>query len=90
MRKILFFSKRINNYLLNNGARADYIIDYYDIEVQKVLNSIGFSTKLSPNIYDASSSVSASAINGIFDLDNHKFVSGFVGEQIIGVVFSCK
>ena len=22
--------------------------------------------------------------------DNHKFVSGFVGEQIIGVVFSCK
>lgn len=90
MRKILFFSKRINNYLLNNNAKADYIIDYYDIEVQKVLNSIGFRIKLSPYIYDVSSSVSASAIDGIFDLDNHKFSPGFFGEQIIGVVFSCK
>ena len=90
MRKILFFSKRINNYLLSNSTKADYIIDYYDIEVQKVLYSIGFSIKLSPNIYYASSSASASAIDGIFDLDNHKFISGFFGEQIIGVVFSCK
>ena len=90
MRKIFFFSKVFSAFCKNNNAGTDYIIDYYDIEAQKVLYSIGFKIKMLPSIYFASSCAQMQLICDMYDLDNYMFVDSIEGGEVTGVVFVCR
>ena len=90
MKNIFFFSKKFNNYCKDKNAESNYIIGYYDIEVQKVLYNIGFCIKTSPRFCDSLSDANMSEIDAIFDLDNQVFVSGFDNEKMMGTLYLCK
>ena len=89
MRKILFVSKTFNNFCCSHNANSHYIFDYYDIEVQKVINILGFSIKTSPFIQSTSSILNKTHVDKIYDLDQKRYISKFECGQTLGVVFYC-
>lgn len=50
MKKILFYDNTINNYFYKLNCES-IILDYFDIEVQKILPVIGYSFKRNPLLF---------------------------------------
>lgn len=91
MEKILFISKRFNNYCKTNFANKAYIVDYYDIEAQKALNYIGYCVKSNPQVNGKKDIYSEKQrYDYVYDLDNHTFISDNKYAKSFGVIFSCR
>ncbi len=87
MKTIVFFSKQALSYL--QDALDEYVIDYFDIEAQKVLGIIGFSYKRSPFVM-RSPFESGKTTLCFYDLDTYSFSShSNLPKDTIGVFFEC-
>lgn len=49
MKRILFYDNSVSDYFIKRNY-TKLIIDYFDIEVQKILKSIGYSFKNNPQL----------------------------------------
>ena len=90
MRRIFFFSRVFDHYCKNKNAGREYIVDYYDIEVQRVLYSIGFRFKMSPCIYCVSNNSYTHLVHDMYDLDHYVFVEKLEGDEVRGVIYVCR
>ncbi len=87
MVKVLFYSHRFSSFLQN--ATNEMIIDYFDIEAQKMLSIIGFSYKRQPAIIKEKMN-SGKQIILCCDIDIFEFHSAlYLPAQFVGVVFDC-
>lgn len=91
MKNILFISKKFNNYCKVNYVNTTFIIDYFDIEAQKILNCIGYNVKMYPQIIDNDANLDKNRkYELIYDLDIHNFITYNKKTKLVGVVFSCR
>lgn len=87
MKVIGFFSKKAFGYLKN--ASDHYVIDFFDIEVQKILGYIGFSYKKSPHIIKGIVA-SEDSISEFYDIDTLEvYTHVCVLPDFIAVSYEC-
>lgn len=91
MKNILFISQRFNDYCKANYVNTSFIIDYFDIEAQKILNCIGYRIKMCPQIINNDANPGEyKKYELIYDLDIHDFITYNKKRKMFGVVFSCQ
>ncbi len=88
--KILFFSKNAYTYYNKCKNPSKLLMDYFDIEVQKILTSLEFSFKKSPFL------ISISCDNSIeyrhaYNLDTHKYQKMSFDKDIhyYAIIYEC-
>ena len=69
--KILFFDDRID-FLFDHSKNKKQLIDYFDIEVQKILRQLGYSFKRNPE-FILSKSSTQNQFDYICDLNSFDF-----------------
>ena len=94
MKKILFYNSDFHKYDDFKNIPKKTIIDYYDIEVQKILRLLGFSFVSNPTVieFDLKNSNSNRVIDILCDIKTLSITDKkhiFNTEKIIGVVFDC-
>lgn len=88
MKRILFYSKQASHYLQN--AFPNRIIDYYDIEVQKILRTLGYTYKMNPIIISADEQVKDNGILFQYDLDSFCLKPLSIHDYtFVGVAYDC-
>ena len=87
MEIIGFFSKRAFSYL--KYASDNYVIDFFDIEVQRILCYIGFSYKKSPHIIKGLVA-SLDSVSVFYDIDTLEvYTHVCVLPDFIAVSYEC-
>lgn len=69
MKHVLFYSNKFSNYLGNRQWHDSKIIDYFDIEAQKILSILNYSFKTNPILIKDFKSYGAVSIDEIINLD---------------------
>lgn len=89
MKKILFFSKRSSCFFQN--ASDKLLVDYFDIEVQKILHGISLSYKMRPIVVkDMDGILPEIQITECFDIDTLTFYTfSRMPKHFVGVSFEC-
>lgn len=93
MKRILFYDNSVLDYFTKHNNPA-LIIDYFDIEVQKIIHVIGFSYKNKPQLILSKHAIKniPSSIDYICDLSSLDF-SKNPGElckmPCCGIIFDC-
>lgn len=90
MKRILFYSDKLNSYLKYHTWNDTLIINYFDIESQKHLKSLGFSYKNYPILLNDARLPTDISIDKFYNLDilseaNPKVIN----KHLTGVIFNC-
>ena len=70
MKRILFYSNKFSKYLKNRQWADSIIIDYFDIEVQKILSCLNYSFKTNPILIKDFKSYCAVSVDVTLNLDS--------------------
>lgn len=89
MKKILFFSKRSSCFFQH--ASDALLVDYFDIEAQKILHGISMSYKMRPIVVkDKDDVMPEIQITECFDIDTFTFYTfSSIPKHFVGVTFEC-
>ena len=92
MDKVLFISQKAHSYFRNHMGNAKQIVDYFDIEVQKVLPVLKYKYKNNPKIIFSDNTLEFSEKVYYYDLDDYVYIrdsneSRF--RQCICVLYEC-
>ena len=88
MKRILFYSEQAKYYLQN--ASPDRVIDYFDIEVQKILRIIGYTFKMNPILIYADTQAEGKDILFQYDLDSFSLKPLSIHDcPFMGVAYDC-
>lgn len=87
MTRILFFSRKAYSYFTSRKVSDMQLIDYFDIEVQKIIHFIGYRLKKNPVIVN---DIISSDYTRCFDLDAFMWAtSNDIDAKTINVIFEC-
>lgn len=91
MNSILFFSEKLSIYLKSNIWDDTMIIDYFDIETQKILPVLNYSFKANPNLIKDYKAYKNIKIDKIINLDQPLKMLLPSTENLFfpGVAFNC-
>ena len=93
MKKILFYDNSVLDYFIKYN-NTNLIVDYFDIEVQKILHAIGFSFKRNPRLIFPQSAIKTmqSQLDYMYDLKSFDFsiqLKGCYKMPCYGIIFDC-
>lgn len=74
MDKVLFISRKAHSYFRNHMGDTKQIVDYFDIEVQKVLSVLKYKYKNNPKIIFKDNTPEFSEKVYYYDLDNYVYI----------------
>ncbi len=87
MTRILFYSRKAYSYFTPRKASDMQIIDYFDIEVQKIIHFIGYRLKKNPVIVN---DIISSDYTRCFDLDAFMWATyNDIDTKTISIIFEC-
>ena len=92
MEKLLFYSTSLNKHLKNNTWNKSVIMDYFDIEVQKVLSMLGFAYKNNPSLIVVKQFINVQNVISSYNIDtilSLNDTADLLGKEIIGVIYEC-
>lgn len=88
MKQILFFSQKAYAYFSTRNVSDIQIIDYFDIEVQKIIHYIGYRLKKNPII---EKNYIPNSCTLFFDLDYFRWTTlSNVHPNTIRVIYECE
>jgi hypothetical protein len=89
--KILFYDNKLDH-LFVEKTNKEFVINYFDIEVQKILKYLGYSFKCNPKLimYPFSIGNERCVFDYICNLNNSlSLTKKFAKEPCIAIIFDC-
>ena len=91
MARVFFYSINAYNYFKKYKRNKQQIKDYFDIESQKILPTIGYQYKLNPVIIYNNDLRKVPEILQYYNLDtfNLSFLFDSTGKKVLGIIYDC-